>query len=1282
MSRAPAGTYSRAVSPVSSRLSMSQSDIELHEMHFALPFAGTQSTDNLVPVNHPKEPKERDHEEKEDTASIERLIPNYKPIPLRWPFQALLVVLIFAVFAFFEYQVRKLPPVRYRALQPGLSYAGMSAGFPAVTSAFSTQVGETATATVPPAVKMSPSAVPKSTVSLTGPTPMDQVHGPTLTSGPRILVAAPRPPESAYPSPPASVTAYCGWKPPIWILYHRPGYQTLIGGRPTIIDLPALAEEIQMFTTTDPSWCPCTVLGGRNVWGGRWANDLDGAVWDTNDDGCKSAMNLISSFNSIKTVAFKTDMPALLSGPDSKNILPWDLPFQPFWGLPVTNANGDIAFPLEVRTKLFGERHDIFGNKLEGTGATATFLGEPCCSSTSGASSCASDIPMILPLFVPYTQPCDAGATVLETIWWTLPFGRPLGTTASSTASSTTPSSTTPTISSTARISSTESADLTVSISSTASRASTETSILSSRERSLTGSAASSVSTTSTMSTESMEITSSRLSASVPNTQSPPSDVNLSNQSTTTELFTAISSVTPIPIASSQSGKIGHLISIESTSAEFLTSKSISGTRETTVSSSSGKIAIPIVVDTTPTDARSSAPTTRSDTGTVGTWHTTMTEGNFAKSTQALSISSTVSSDVQNIASRTPLVSSGAHPVSEAKMGNAGELSPLTAIGGTNNNKQLGALGNEGATAVTSEKQRTVSDTTVFVLATPTPSREPRPPPPPGPISPDSYGAFFNLRSEADYLMASLVPVLIATLLKIPIQILTGSVNLALPFRALAKYKGGAQAQDSLFLSQRAISAPLVAIRFLTRARDPLALLNVILSTLSVTLVPLSTETIRLEYTSMYCSAAGDMCAYGLRNAGTPLRVAEAFLVIMAVLIIIIGIMLARWRTGFATEPWSIASMSSLLASSEPELRTLLRSIPSGGKYITDSQISDVLKANRFRLCYYTSPVLTHKRSGKPRPKYAIQVLPVIPVDNSPIRPTTRDPPERRSNTPKKRFWHVNPATRDISIRVTALIVHVGLLILILYYENTTMDTTFEAFMDSESFGVRLSLTTFGTAVSGFWDYYFFQISDTHIHTLLAARPRSARDSILLAPPSNPFIGLYRFIRSKDAFAFSIALTALLAKFTPILFANIPFRNTVTWKNHEACTWLAVAILTWMVIAREINDDSGNRKRAKNMPVGMDTIIGCMYYLVWSDRMLRDFEGLGTVQQRERDKLVSGMGRLYTMREFPCQDAFKFGKGPHQNKVNGVGIDYWVAEAPKSTRSRTSTGDGSNSDGC
>lgn len=46
----------------------------------------------------------------------------------------------------------------------------------------------------------------------------------------------------------------------------------------------------------------------------------------------------------------------------------------------------------------------------------------------------------------------------------------------------------------------------------------------------------------------------------------------------------------------------------------------------------------------------------------------------------------------------------------------------------------------------------------------------------------------------------------------------------------------------------------------------------------------------------------------------------------------------------------------------------------------------------------------------------------------------------------------------------------------------------------------------------------------------------------------------------------NITLAAFLAKFAPVLFSAIPFRNTVTWKNHEACTWLAVAILIYTVL--------------------------------------------------------------------------------------------------------------------
>ena len=68
----------------------------------------------------------------------------------------------------------------------------------------------------------------------------------------------------------------------------------------------------------------------------------------------------------------------------------------------------------------------------------------------------------------------------------------------------------------------------------------------------------------------------------------------------------------------------------------------------------------------------------------------------------------------------------------------------------------------------------------------------------------------------------------------------------------------------------------------------------------------------------------------------------------------------------------------------------------------------------------------------------------------------------------------ISPSTMEHTMQVLALVLTTGLLILILYYENTVnLNTTFEVFMDSQAFGVRILFTAFGTAVSGFWGYYY-----------------------------------------------------------------------------------------------------------------------------------------------------------------------------------------------------------------
>ncbi|KAK4183347.1 hypothetical protein QBC35DRAFT_342626, partial [Podospora australis] len=88
----------------------------------------------------------------------------------------------------------------------------------------------------------------------------------------------------------------------------------------------------------------------------------------------------------------------------------------------------------------------------------------------------------------------------------------------------------------------------------------------------------------------------------------------------------------------------------------------------------------------------------------------------------------------------------------------------------------------------------------------------------------------------------------------------------------------------------------------------------------------------------------------------------------------------------------------------------------------------------------------------------------------------------------------------------------------------------------------------------------------------------------------------------------------------------IPFRNTATWKMHEACTWLAVAFLSYMVLI--LVALLSVTRRQPPMPVKPDTIVGCMYYLVES-QMLKDFQGLEATGRKERDRLIAEMGKMY-----------------------------------------------------
>ncbi|KAM7209947.1 hypothetical protein V8F06_014670, partial [Rhypophila decipiens] len=383
---------------------------------------------------------------------------------------------------------------------------------------------------------------------------------------------------------------------------------------------------------------------------------------------------------------------------------------------------------------------------------------------------------------------------------------------------------------------------------------------------------------------------------------------------------------------------------------------------------------------------------------------------------------------------------------------------------------------------------------------------------PPGPISPGSAARFANLHTEADFFMVSLVPVLLTTILAILTQVLTSNISSMLPFRGLSY---GVDTRDTLLLprSPSIFSTSGINIRFLTHYRDPLPLLNTLLSTLSTILVPISSEAIRLEI-STTCSSKSKSpplteweklptvhCAFGLRRSIITVRVTEATLVIMTLLIVVLCYMLLRWKTGVEAEPWSIASMAGLLSSSAPKLQAAIQSTSScldKRRHSMGMEIRDVTSEDtKWRIGYYHSPDPPGQHQVKPASgannrHYGIHAM-SAGEDDSPIRLTVRNPLDRTAiTTPpsssnrhrflrNRRFPNSIPSltshARDVLTRVLAFVLTTGLLVLIIYYENTiSPGTAFEAFMNSQGFGVRILFTSFGTVVSWFWDDYFSQI--------------------------------------------------------------------------------------------------------------------------------------------------------------------------------------------------------------
>jgi len=209
-----------------------------------------------------------------------------------------------------------------------------------------------------------------------------------------------------------------------------------------------------------------------------------------------------------------------------------------------------------------------------------------------------------------------------------------------------------------------------------------------------------------------------------------------------------------------------------------------------------------------------------------------------------------------------------------------------------------------------------------------------------------------------------------------------------------------------------------------------------------------------------------------------------------------------------------------------------------------------------------------------------------------------------------------------------------GFMALIIYYEmhyyESTEETAFDNWMDTQKFGVRFLFNSLGVLISFFWDSKYTRVSTLEPYRRLALRPQPAQRSIMLSPATSAFIAVLKSTLQlrRNFVVASAALMAVLATFTPILFSNIPFNPIQTYDTHQRCTWLAVVILALMILVLLVNLIFIKYPR---LPVSPDTVGGGLYYICDS-QMTEELGREGAAAEELLRSRVWG-SRAYSFRE-------------------------------------------------
>jgi len=459
--------------------------------------------------------------------------------------------------------------------------------------------------------------------------------------------------------------------------------------------------------------------------------------------------------------------------------------------------------------------------------------------------------------------------------------------------------------------------------------------------------------------------------------------------------------------------------------------------------------------------------------------------------------------------------------------------------------------------------------------------------------------------TSADYFLAMYLPTFLTVLLRSGWAMIFAATKMMQPFYRLAR-RSGASAEESLLADYLSGGLSLDTLRAMWRGNWVLLLAGLVHvgTALVVTLAGESMKVKPTGYCHTHVSTHQPCDPVWVINRPV-VRVMEALLCAIFVLVVALLLHTRRRFSGVFTDPSCISSMADLLG--HPAFVEDLRNIPP---FATADEVKAALAGNWYMLTGFEVP------GGRLR--YGVVKTEEGPPSSAPSQTPAGytafpNPGYQYCDPPPRKSWQASVVgLLDVAF---FLVVVLALFSIILAYWFLKGDDPLNNFFNSDTFGPRFLLTGGAVAASSGWKRFEREARIMEPYRRMADGQQLARaeDSIYVSPTGTPFSTVFVALARRNYAVAVIAAVALLSQVLIIAVPGVPFSDGQIVPAYRASTFVSLAILGVMALAFGVV--VARRRGDPPMPRAPDTPVHVWLYLCAS-RMVDTSHGLEVVGNR------------------------------------------------------------------